>query len=378
MEPHIDLPRALIRGRYMKAVAAMERYGVPIDVDLLERLKLHWDSIKDILIVAVDKNIGVYEGTSFRTKLFAEYLRKHNIIWPRLESGRLDLKKETFRAMGRAHPELIWPLYELRCVLGKLRLNDLQIGSDGRNRAWLNPFGSRSSRNQPSSNKFIFGPSAWLRCLIKPGPGYAVAYCAYEQQEFGIAAVLSGDEAMIKAYLTGDPYLEFGKLAGDIPPDGTKKSHGAQRALFKQCVLATQYGQGARGLAARINKATVIASRLLHLNRQVFARFWQWSDHIVDHVMLGNRIYTTLGWRRETFVRWGDEDVNPRSVRNFPMQANGAEMMRLACCFAIKDSVELVAPVHDGSLIHAPVDQIDEMSHVRRNGEGVQGHLVWL
>ena len=183
--------------------------------------------------------------------------------------------------------------------------------------------------------------------MIKPGPGYAVAYCDYEQQEFGIAAVLSGDEAMIKAYLTGDPYLEFGKLAGDIPPDGTKKSHGVQRALFKQCVLATQYGQGARGLAARINKATVIASRLLHLNRQVFARFWQWSDHIVDHVMLGNRIYTTLGWR-ETFVRWGDEDVNPRSVRNFPMQANGAEMMRLACCFAIKDSVELVAPVHDG------------------------------
>jgi hypothetical protein len=60
-------------------------------------------------------------------------------------------------------------------------------------------------------------------------------------------------------------------------------------------------------------------------------------------------------------MRFGDEDVNPRSVRNFPMQANGAEMMRLACCLATENGVELVAPVHDGFLIHAPVDQIDEM-----------------
>jgi DNA polymerase family A len=277
-----------------------------------------------------------------------------------LASGRLDLKEETFRAMGRAHPELIWPLYELRCVLGKLRLNDLQIGTDGRNRAWLNPFGSRSSRNQPSSNKFIFGPSAWLRCLIKPRPGYAVAYCDYEQQEFAIAAVLSGDDVMLKAYQSADPYLEFGKLAGDIPPEATKKTHGALRARFKQCVLAVQYGQGTRGLATRIPTTCAIAARLLRLNREVFAKFWAWSDHIVDHVMLGNRLYTVLGWQ-ERFMRFGDEDVNPRSVRNFPMQANGAEMMRLACCFAIENGVELVAPVHDGFLIHAPVDQIDEM-----------------
>ena len=32
MLPHIDLPRALLRGRYMAAAAAMEHAGVPIDV----------------------------------------------------------------------------------------------------------------------------------------------------------------------------------------------------------------------------------------------------------------------------------------------------------------------------------------------------------
>ena len=39
MLPKIDLPRALLRGRYMAAVARMERNGVPIDVRTLELLK---------------------------------------------------------------------------------------------------------------------------------------------------------------------------------------------------------------------------------------------------------------------------------------------------------------------------------------------------
>ena len=38
MLPHIDLPRALLRGRYMAAAAAMEWNGVPIDVPMLELL----------------------------------------------------------------------------------------------------------------------------------------------------------------------------------------------------------------------------------------------------------------------------------------------------------------------------------------------------
>ena len=33
MLPRIDLPRALLRGRYMKAAAAMEHNGTPIDTD---------------------------------------------------------------------------------------------------------------------------------------------------------------------------------------------------------------------------------------------------------------------------------------------------------------------------------------------------------
>ena len=83
-------------------------------------------------------------------------------------------------------------------------------------------FSSKTGRNQPSNSKFVFGLSAWLRGLIKPSPGYGLAYIDWSQQEFGIAAALSGDHRMQEAYLSGDPYLTFAKQAGAAQADATK------------------------------------------------------------------------------------------------------------------------------------------------------------
>jgi DNA polymerase I len=243
---------------------------------------------------------------------------------------------------------------ELRVSLSKLRLNDLAVGHDGRNRCLLWAFNAKSSRNLPSSKKFIFGPAVWIRGLIRPEPGMAVAYIDYAQQEFDIAAALSGDPAMLAAYTSGDPYLEFAKQAGAVPPDGTRESHGAVRELFKTCALGVQYGMGVDTLAARIGRNRAAAAHLLWLHRQTYPRFWRWSNAAVDSAMLTNEITTVFGWRLHLRA-----DVNVRSVRNFPMQANGAEMLRLACCRATEAGVRVCAPVHDAALIEAPIDGID-------------------
>lgn len=50
-------------------------------------------------------------------------------------------------------------------------------------------------------------------------------------------------------------------------------------------------------------------------------------------------------------------------MRNFPMQANGAEMLRLACIFTIEAGVRVIAPVHDAILIEYPLDQAAD--HIR-------------
>jgi DNA polymerase I len=122
-------------------------------------------------------------------------------------------------------------MWELRKTLSRLRVNRLAVGSDGRNRSSLRPFTSKTGRNQPSMNGFIFGSAAWVRALIKPEPGMGLAYVDYEQQEFGIAAALSGDSAMMEAYSSGDPYLAFAKQSGAVPPGATKETHAMERDL---------------------------------------------------------------------------------------------------------------------------------------------------
>jgi hypothetical protein len=289
--PHVDLPRSLLRGRYMAAAARIERNGVPIDVDTLERLRRHWDGIQHALIADVDRDYGVFEDSVFKYNLFVDWLVNSGIPWPRLDSGRLDLSDEVFRQMARSHPQVA-PLRELRFSLAQMRLSDLQVGSDGRNRCLLSAFQARTGRNQPSNTKFIFGPSVWLRGLIKPPPGYGIAYIDWAQQEFGIAAALSGDPAMLEAYSSGDPYLAFAKQAGAVPECATKQTHGPTRELFKQCALAVLYGMGEDSLAQRIGQSFFHARELLRLHHEVYRVFWRWSDAVVSHAPCSSEAFT--------------------------------------------------------------------------------------
>ena len=352
MLPRIDLLRSLLRGRYMAAAAAMEHNGTPIDVEMLGRLRQGWTAIQDQLIAAIDADYGVYDGRTFKLDRFERWLAAEGIPWPRLESGQLELSDDIFRQQARAYSR-VSPLRELRHYLADLRLNDLAVGSDERNRTLLSAYRSRTGRNQPSNTKFIFGPSVWLRGLIKPPPGHAVVYVDWKQQEFGIAAALSGDAAMQAAYLSGDPYLAFAKQAHAVPADANKATHGPQRELCKQCVLAVQYGMEERSLAARIGQPPIVARDLLRAHRETYRTFWRWSDAAVDTAMLSGSLHTVFGWH----VHVG-ENPNPRSLRNFPMQANGAEMLRLACCLATERGIEVCAPIHDAVLIYASLDRL--------------------
>jgi hypothetical protein len=510
MSPTLDLPRALLRGRYMAAAARMEFTGIPVDVETLQRLRGSWESIKSRLIVEVDADFGVFVPTnqrhispdsafgqailreagnsevdphelveavdylwrqerestrsfyqakrearkvtgltvnriakwenglgrdhsrfpgldetarelagrypelgigrgyesdtgydqtdysgrlwgvlrderdrprprtdpvllrqavemvvhggspidqsmSFSAVKFAEYLARESIPWPRLESGALDLSDDAFREMCKRFPR-VSPLRELRHALSQMRLSELPVGSDRRNRCLLSAFRAKTGRNQPSNAKFLFGPSCWLRSLIKPAPGFSVAYVDWSQQEWGIAAALSGDENMLEAYSSTDPYLTFACQAGAVPSDATKETHPIEREQFKVCALAVQYGMQAESLAFRLGQPQAQARHLLSLHKETYPRFWKWSQAAVDRAMLYGSLHTVFGW----LVHVGPNS-NPRSLANFPCQANGAEMLRLACCMATERGIRVCAPVHDAVLIEGPIDDIESV-----------------
>jgi DNA polymerase I-like protein with 3'-5' exonuclease and polymerase domains len=183
----------------------------------------------------------------------------------------------------------------------------------------------------------------------------ALAYVDFSSQEMGIAAALSGDPALLAAYRTGDIYLAFAKQAGLAPPDATKASHKAVRDRCKAVVLGTLYGMGEDTLARRIGRPPCEARELLRLHRATYPTFWRWSQGMVDLATLTGRIETVFGWPLHVGA-----EPNPRSLANFPMQANGAEMLRLACCLATERGIRVCAPVHDALLIEAPLGEIEE------------------
>ncbi len=355
-----DLKTALFRGKYMESVATMEFNGIPIDCGTLARLKVHWDDIKLKVIDDVDQDYGVYTDGSFKISKFQKYLGNHSIMWPATEKGNLKLDADTFKEMSKIHPQL-QNLHELRYLLGQLNLHDLPVGLDGRNRCLISPFASKTGRNQPSNAKFIFGPAVWLRSLIQPEPGKVLAYIDYEQQEFCIAAVLSKDPEMKLAYDSGDPYLAFAKLAGAVPPEATKETHGTTRDLFKQCVLGVQYGMGQESLAFNIGRPIPYAGELLKHHKRIFKTFWTWKEQVLNSALLAKKVQNSLGWQLYVL---GQDKKEARTLQNFPVQSMGAEVLRAACIKLMEANIKILAPVHDAVLIEVAEENAEEKIRV--------------
>jgi len=162
---------------------------------------------------------------------------------------------------------------------------------------------------------------------------------------------------MMEAYGSGDLYLTFAKQAGAVPPDATKASHAKERDQFKIVALAVGYGMGEKSLAAKLGVPEYQTKELLNLHRRTYPNYWAWSDAAEAKAVLTGKLTATFGWT----VHALSADANPRSLRNFPAQANGAEMIRIACCLAIQRGIELCCPIHDALLVEGPVERVDEI-----------------
>jgi DNA polymerase I len=219
MLSEINLGVALYHGEFAAASALMEHRGVPIDMAVFAQLadKETWSAVRDAMVPAIDAQYGVYVRDdagdwSFSLKLFMAYLAREGVTgWPVLESGKLNMRRKTFEDMTRGWPQLE-NLRQLRYARDKMRKVKLAVGTDGRNRTVLWPFKAKTSRTQPKAAQWIFSPAVWLRSLIRPNPGTAVAYVDYSSMEFLIAASLSDRHCgpvntMLDMYNSGDPYL---------------------------------------------------------------------------------------------------------------------------------------------------------------------------
>src|SRR5262245_6198297 len=364
--PHLvptirSLPQAMFRAKDQWPTAQQERRGIPTDGPTLARLRRHWHGMQVDLVTELDQPFGCYEiedGVAhWRKERFADYVRRNRMSWPRHASGALDETDQTFRQMAGRYPQ-IEPLRELRYSLSKLRLNDLAVGNDGRNRTSLWAYGTKTARNAPSNSKYIFGPAKWLRFLITPPAGRVLVHRDYCQQEVRIAAVLSGDVALLLVCESGDVYLGIAEQLGFLSESMSEGERKAVRALFKIVVLGIQYGMGARSLAILTGISLSEACEILARLRARFHRFFDYTYRVLDHAGLNLEISTMFGWYMQC-----PSGTNPRTIRNFPIQSTGSEILHVLCILAERRGIELVASIHDAVLAEGNLNQAEDLSH---------------
>jgi DNA polymerase I-like protein with 3'-5' exonuclease and polymerase domains len=117
---------------------------------------------------------------------------------------------------------------------------------------------------------------------------------------------------------------------------------------MKSLQLGINYGMGVPSLAKGLDRHPLIASAIIEKHRRAYPRFWQWRADMVQAAMLTRRMASISGWPLHIST-----SPNKRTLYNFPMQAGGAEMLRLAAWRLCEAGIVPCMLVHDGILMEA-------------------------
>jgi hypothetical protein len=346
----INWEQALWRGRYLALSGGhIEHHGIPIDVSLYQRLREEFPRLRHSLIEHHDE-FRVYVHDHLNQARVAALIGK--LPWPRNENGHLRMDGQTWKEMAIRYPRLE-SLSRLMGLLDQLRHTELRIGADGRNRFWSRPLLSRTGRNQPSTSENIFGNAKWWRGLITPPPGFAIVLIDWSGQENAIAAGLSRDGPMRRAYETGDIHMATAILCKQAPEGATADTHPRERNMIKPITHGSNYGISPFGVARRLNAPLSTGRRLLHAYDREHWRFRQWQEEMLLRAYLTHRIAAPMGWSM-----YVDQRVGHRTLLNWPMQSTGGEMLRAAVVMLVRAGFTICATAHDAIMLLMPFDRL--------------------
>jgi DNA polymerase I len=352
MRPEIDLLYAPIRGAFMMEIERIRWNGISFDTETYYRTVRSAPAIVAKMRLELNRKLGaeIYFHGVFKSRTVFRVMQQHGIPIPiDHKTGKYSCAGKLIKSMIETYP-LLKDLYEYKRMIDAVKNLQLEIGADNRSRAWLNPFGQKTGRNNPSTNKYIFGLPHTMRSFIKPEKGRAIAQVDYGGQEIGIAAALSKDPNLIADYATGDPYKQFARVSL-----GVENPTKAQRQVYKACLLGQIYGIGAVSLARNLGITRAQAQSIID---QIHARYpvlMAWLERVCIKAAHGIPIVCTLNWSLAATGKPGEE----RTFKNFPMQGNGSEMMRLVIIRAGAAGLKLIGCAHDGFMIEDSIEGIE-------------------
>ena len=339
----------LVRGLAKGIEAEIYRNGIPVDYEKFQLFIKNWPYKKQEFIKEKNKILNVFNDDGiFKTDLFEEMLFQEGLYddWPKTKTGKASQAEETLKDYEEFNDK-VKLLRAVKRLAASDRLSGFAIGKDRRSRGDQKFFSTITGRATPSSKEYPFVAPRWLRSFIKPTKGKVLAYMDFSHQEPCIQGALSKDPELIAA-TKEDIYIYTAKKSGALhgvnDPDVFKKI----RKIYKKTFLAKSYGMGEKGVAFEIKQSVVTAREIISNIETLFQVYYEWIKNTVTMFKIRGQMTTRHGWCRSCK---GVQNMNERSLQNWPIQAHGAEILYWTCIKVREAGFKIIATVHDAVLV---------------------------
>jgi DNA polymerase I-like protein with 3'-5' exonuclease and polymerase domains len=387
-----QLQHSLERAEYCKAcfILSYRTKGLPIDEPWLNDIAKYLKEIRNAIIEDCNKQYGEKFWVWDHIRLqyvesninLANYIRKMGLDskWQKTaKSGSFKTTDSYFDEMVKEYP-FLKPLKTARDLVNQTKKFDLpSLVKDGYVKPHSIPFYTVTSRNQPMVKEgFVFNMAPWIRSVVRPKPGMVLIGLDWSKQEIAIAAALTGDVAFTEAYNTGDVYAALAKRSGAIPKDAnlSDKNHPSYndwkvaRQAYKSVQLGLGYGMGKTKLGASIysdlnmNKQTEVitmveatdkAIEIYDWHKATFKQYWDWLKTQATKALQQGGTHSKDHW-----IYYTDKGTNYTQVLNFPIQANGAAMLRKAVkSLAFETDIDVCCSLHDAIYFNCKAEEAE-------------------
>jgi DNA polymerase-1 len=351
-------PIAIVEMAFVQEVAKLERNGLPVDVEELERLvkELSRELQKRVMDFLVK-----YRTDPMSPKQVGELLvKRFGLNLPKTEKGNISTD-DKYLAEHIENPA-VRELLKIREIKKNLdKLEEIKGGLRGR-RVYpeFKQIGAITGR-MSSMNPNVQNIPRGLRRIFKAEEGKVFVIADFSQIELRIAAEYVNDESMIRVFREGRDMHKYtaSVLLGKKEEEISKE----ERQLAKAVNFGLIYGISAKGLAEYAYSSYSIALSLEEAEK-IRARFFEhfrgfkdWHERVKKELREKGKSegYTLLG-RRYTAHTFPD-------AVNYPIQGTGADLLKLSVLIfdaeVRKENIKahVINLVHDEIVVECPMEE---------------------
>ena len=348
----LDNAVAVVEMAFVPQLAQIELTGMPVDENELKKMLQQVSQDYQRKYISFYRKYGVDPFSP--QKVTAWLTNKLGLKLPRTQKGSLSSQDSALRQyIDRPEVKELLEIRSEKKTLDKLKELSSHL-RNGRIYSEFKQIGAPTGR-MASSRPNLQNITRELRKLFKAHQGRKLIVADYSQIELRIAAEYVNDETMIKAFSEGKDLHRFtaSLILGKDYEEITKEERQMAKAINFGLIYGIspkslmEYAKNNYGIDITLREAQKFHERFF----EVYSGFKKWHEKVKEELSKKHTIvvYSLLG--RRMVVNRFTEAVN------FPIQATGSDILKMAVVFfgKLKDGLDanIVNLVHDEIVVDA-------------------------